>query len=100
MKNLFTEQELQCGMFLVKNNAGKPFKELGFARTVTFKVGFSNDGELKYGLSSVLTDGFYVGVANSLKDLATYLNNDEQGYRPLTKDELFQLVNSSTQGFY
>lgn len=100
MKNLFTEEELECGMFLVKNNAGKPFKDLGFARTVTFKTGFSHDGEKKYGLSSVLTDGFYVGVANSLKELAEYLNEDEQGYRPLTKEELFQLVSSSNQGFY
>jgi hypothetical protein len=100
MKNLFTEKELQCGMFLVNNSAGRPFKDLGLARTLTFKIGFSHDVDLKYGLSSVLTDGFYVGVANSLKDMATYLNNDVQGYRPLTKDELFELINSSTQGFY
>ena len=100
MKNLFTEQELQSGLFLVRNDAGKPFKDLGFARTVTFKVGFSHDSEMKYGLSSVLTDGFYVGVAKTLKELVEHLNNNEFGYRPLTKDELFQLINSSNQGFY
>lgn len=100
MKNIFTKEELKCGMFLVKNNAGKPFEDLAYARTVTFKVGFSHDSKLKYGLSSVLTDGLYVGVAYSLEDMATYLNNDPDGYRPLTKDELFELINSSNQGFY
>ena len=100
MKNLFTAEELKAGMLLVKNDAGRPFKDLGYARTVTYKIGHSYDSNLKYGLSSVLTDGFYVGIANSLDELAEYLNKDEGGYRPLTKEELFQLVDYSTQGFY
>lgn len=100
MKNIFTVKELEIGVFIIRNDAGKPFKDLTFARTVTYKVGYSQYRQQKYGLCSVLTDGFYVGVANSAKEMADYLNNHKVGFRPLTKDELFQLVNSSNQGFY
>lgn len=102
MKNLFTGEELECGMFIIKNSAGRPFEDLAYARTVTYKIGFSPNrkDEDHYGLCSVMTDGFYANVSKSLKGLAEHLNKDEHGYRPLTKEELFQLVNSSNQGFY
>lgn len=100
MKNIFTEHELKCGMFIIKNNVGKPLEDLRFSRTVAFKVGFSHGSVKKYGLSSFLTDGFYSPISDSLKGLADYLNNDEEGYRPLTKDELIELIVSSDQGFY
>ena len=59
MKNIFTEEELQVGMFLIKNNVSKPFTDKSFARTVTWKVGFVHEnGKQFYGLCNILTDGF------------------------------------------
>ena len=102
MKNIFTESELKCGMFLIRNDASRPFKNVGFATTVVFKVGFEMNpkDDKKYGLISVLTDGRYCPIAKDLKELAEYLNKDERGYRPITKDEFIELLNSSNQGFY
>ena len=95
MKQIFETNDLKVGMFLINNSAGESLTDLSFALTVVFKIGFSHDSKLKYGLCSVLTDGFYVGIANSLDKLADYLNNEKgSGYRLLTKEELLLLVNS------
>ncbi len=101
MKNIWTEKELECGMFIIRNDAGKiPFKDADFARTVVFKIGFSMGSDKKYGKISILTDGAYFGLRPTLKELADYLNEDERGYRPLTREELINLLKSSDQGFY
>ena len=100
MKNLFTSDELQTGMFLVLNSAGKPFKDLGYARSAAFKVAYNSSCPRSYGLCSVFTDGCYTQFAENKNDFLKLLNADETGYRPLTKEELFQLFESSNQGFY
>lgn len=102
MKNIWTEEDIksQQGIIIIRNDATKPLKDLGFARTVVFKIGFSHVGK-KYGLCNILTDGWYHGVADSHKELADYLNADEKGYRPLTKEEFLQLVDDGkNQIFY
>jgi len=100
MKTIFTEKEIECGMFIIRNSSLKKSNDLSFARTVTFKIGFSHESEKKYGICNFLTDGFYVGIAKDKKDLCEWLNNDEIGYRPLTKDEVIEMIKSTNQGFY
>lgn len=100
MRTVFTEKEIECGMFIIKNSSPKKTKDLPFAKTVAFKIGFSHYGDLKYGLCNFLTDGFYVGVAKDKKELCEHLNNDDVGYRPMTKEEVIQIINYSNQGFY
>ena len=96
MKQLFEKNDLKCGTFLIKNSAGNQLTDLSFASTVVFKIGFSYDSKLKYGLCSVLTDGFYVGIANSMDELTEYLNNEKgSGYRLLTKKELLSLIEAN-----
>jgi len=100
MKTIFTKNEISVGMFIIKNSAKKTLKDLSFATTVTFKIGFSNTDKFKYGMCNILTDGWYCGLANTLDELCEYLNKDEDGFRPLTKDEFTLMLNSTNQGFY
>lgn len=99
MKHIWTTEEIitQHGKLIIRNNISKPFKNLAFARTVVFKIGFS---KLRYGLCSILTDGFYCDVANTPQEFVDYLNSDEIGYRPLTKDEFLQLVDDGEKQLF
>jgi len=99
MKNIWTAKEIEAqhGHLIIRNDASKPFKDLGFARTVVFKIGF---GKMKYGLCNILTDGWYHDVADAAQEFADHLNADERGYRPLTKDEFLQLVDDGAKQIF
>jgi hypothetical protein len=99
MKNIWNKEEIQNqhGHIIIKNSVSKPFKDLGYARTVTFKIGF---GKMKYGLCNILTDGWYHDVCNTAEEFAEFLNKDEIGYRPITKEEFIELLLSTNQNFY
>ena len=100
MRNIFTEKELEAGMFIVRNDAGKPFKDLNFARTVAFKVSYNIFGESeKWGICNFLTDGCFIGITASKELLADHFNDDANGFRQMTQDEVIQLVLSTEQGF-
>ena len=101
MKNIFTAEELKCGMFVIKNSVGRPIKNLDSARSEVYQIVYlvHEEGTM-YCLSGILTDGFTLEISNTLEGVADYLNQGEEGYRPLTKDELFQLANSFDRGFY
>jgi hypothetical protein len=100
MKNIFTEEQLKTGMFIIRNDAGRPITDQSFARTVTFKIIYRHTAEKPHGMCSVLTDGFTYGVANDRKELAEYLNNDDIGFRPLEREEMIELIKTNTQNFY
>lgn len=99
MKNIWTAKEIekQHGQLIIRNDATKPFKDLAFARTVTFKVGY---GKMQFGICNILTDGWYSDIANSAKEFAAYLNSDKIGYRPLSKAELLQLIDDGEQQLF
>ena len=54
----------------------------------------------QYCLISLLTDGYVSPVAYTKQGLCDHLNNDDFGYRPLTKEELHKMIDSLQQGFY
>ncbi len=101
MKNLFTEKDIQAGLYIVRETSPKGSKDLSFKCTVAFKIGWdakADGGD--YGFISIFTDGMYCGVAKNKAEMAAYLNEDQHGYRPLTKAEFIELINSTEQGFY
>ncbi len=100
MKNIWTAKDIenQHGLIIIRDDASKPFKDLAFARTVVFKIGF---GKKNFGLCNILTDGWYNDIADTAQEFADYLNSDESGYRPITKAELLQLIDDGeSQIFY
>jgi hypothetical protein len=100
MKNIFTKEEIRLGMALIRNDVGKPIIDNDFARTVTMKVSHSVDnGKVRYGVSFPLSCGLYAQLG-SMDDVLEYINEDRFGYRPITKEEYIQLVESSNQNFY
>jgi hypothetical protein len=99
---IWTEDDIYAGLYIIKESSPFGSDNLSFARSVTYKIGFSyNPNDKKYGLISCLTDGFYSAIADNRKEIADYLNNDVTGwgYRRLTKEEYLKLIESTEQGF-
>lgn len=100
MKNIWKTEDITAGLYIIRESSPKNSPHIGFARTVTFKIGFSRTNEEKpYGKISCMCDGWYCPIGTK-EQVAEYLNNDEYGYRPLTKEEFIKMINSSDQGFY
>lgn len=101
MKTIFdaTKIATMCGLYIIRESASKPFKDIGFARTVTFKICYSVKNHT-YHLCNILTDGCLIGEYKTTNELIEHLNNDEKGYRPLTKEEMWQMLKETNQGFY
>ena len=105
MRHTWLPEDIEAGLFVIRNSAPKDSKDLGFMRTVTYKVGFlpeqltvsSGSGE-KYVKMSVMTDGF-VTLPKTKVELAEIFNNDAYGYRPATRKEITDMIMSSVQGF-
>ncbi len=100
LKYIWEEKDIICGTYIIKETSPKGSDNLNFARTVTYKIGFdNNDKEKPVNKISCLTDGWVCPIAKDEKEFAEYLNNDEHGFRPLTKEEYLAMINSTNQGF-
>lgn len=97
MKYIWEEKDIEVGKFVIKNTADCPISkgDIGFARTVTQKIGFSNLSDKKYGISYPFTHEMYIAIGTK-KDIVKMLNADE-GYRPLTKSEAIIMINDMRQ---
>ena len=89
--------EKQHGILIIRESSPLGSTDIKFARTVTYKIGFSNQvsEKTRYGKISIFTDGWFCPIANTAQEFADYLNNDEYGYRPLTKNEALLLLNDA-----
>ena len=99
-KKIWSAEDIYAGMYLVRTLEPIEGERLQFAKTITYKLGFTNSiNEKKYHLISVLTDGWVYPFADTKEDVANFLNRSEHGYRRLTKAEFIAMVESSDQGF-
>lgn len=100
IKFIWELSDIVSGIYFIRQTSPIDSKDLSFACTVSFKLGFLHDGsEQPWVLISVLTDGMvYAKMANK-EDVLNMLNNDEHGYRPLTKSEYMAMLESTDQGF-
>ena len=96
MKYIWEEKDIEAGRFLIKQSAPENFKDVGFAASVSFKIGFTTQGEQSYCLISIFTDG-WVYMAGSKDKLAKYLNKCEDGYRPMTRSEAHLIIDNCRQ---
>jgi len=112
MKNIFLPKDIKSGMLLIKETSPKNSIDTSFACTVTYKIGFGYFGpggtggeenrahNQQYCLISVATDGMVFPIGFTKDCVADYLNKDEAGYRPLTRDEFVRIVDSNTEQLF
>lgn len=91
--------DIKAGMYVIKNSSPIGTTDLGFARTVTYKIGWNCKGDKSFGMIACLTDGMFFSIGDKYA-MVDHLNDDEFGYRPLTKPEYLEMFNDSMQGFY
>lgn len=100
MKFIWEEKDIEVGLYIIRNAASDPIRDIGFAHTVVFKIGFiESQTEKRYCKIAVMTDGWICPIADTKADVAEKLNNDQHGYRPLKKSEFVLLMNQTAQGF-
>ena len=89
------------GLFIIKAGVNVYTHErVGYAATVCWKLIYSLERTIpKYGRCNFLTDGWFYPMANTKEELCEILNNDKDGYRILTKDEVKYIINNRQQGF-
>jgi hypothetical protein len=108
MKNIFLPKDIKEGLIIIKETSPKGCKNLGFACSVSYKIGFgyfdkqSDKGsKQQYCFISIFTDGMVSPIGFTKEDVAEYLNKDNHGYRTLTIEECISLIEySKSQLFY
>lgn len=99
MKYKFEEKDIELGTFVIKNSSPKGSGDLGFASTVAYKICWIPEGKINtYCMVAMFTDGgiFKLGTKD---ELLQHINEDKHGYRPLTKQELLNILSHSNNGF-
>lgn len=100
MRHIWEAKDIEAGRFIIRNSASAPLikENIGFARTVTFKIGFSYDSpkDKPYGWSNPFADGLYLSIGTK-EEIAKQLNEDKFGYRPLTKPEAILMIDDMRQ---
>ncbi len=100
MRKQWKPEDIFGGLYIIRETSPFGSANLGFARTVTFKIGYDNRNlKAHYGKMNCLTDGWYNEIGNDKQSVADYLNADLNGYRKLTKAEYIAMINYSDQGF-
>ncbi len=99
MRSIWTESDIDAGVYIIRDDSKKNSSDMAFARTVVWKIGYSDASPKEWGKISVLTDGCYIPIAKDRAEFAEFLNKDLRGYRPITKQEYMRLLESTEQGF-
>lgn len=81
------------GQFVIRQSADSPNAQPGFKSSVFYKVGYANSSTLNIMVTTLvsMTDGrtqFFDGK----QELCKYLNDDIEGFRPASPDELAELI--------
>lgn len=84
-----------CGQMIVRDSFPRGSKDYQFGASVAYKVGWLVGSKSTRYTLVALTDGMTI-VFDGIKNLIDYLNNDEEGFRPLEPAELVEII--KTQG--
>lgn len=110
MKYTWEAEDIKAGLYIVRCDSPSDSKNLGFKLTCSYIISWNLvfDSKTQYTLTS-LADGWSHGDVALLKEnikqgysketLAKSLNEDERGYRLLTKSEMHKLVDYATKNF-
>ena len=89
----FTTDNLKVGDYIISNRSPIGTQNLGFARTVSYKIVFQIpiNNYATIGICNFLTDGFTRFNSFSMEDMCQYLNNADD-WRKLTEEEIIKLL--------
>ncbi len=91
IRTIFEPKDFEgCGQVIVRDNFGQD--DFGQALTMAYKIGYvtSEDRNSRIAMIS-LADGAII-KCGSIEKLCERLNEDEFGYRPVTTEELCNMV--------
>lgn len=93
MRSIWGEEDIDCGLWVIKNSSEKPLEDPSFAVTVIKKIGYVFVGkEQKYCTIDALTDGMVLVLGTDKKSVADMFNNCNYGYRKLSHKELRKIL--------
>lgn len=74
-------------------------KDFRFASSVAYKLCYWNEPDKTSLFLASLTDGMLIQFVD-LEAVCRYLNEDEEGFRPLEPDELVEVVRATGNRFF
>ena len=98
-RNIWEVEDIKCGKFICRESWSEDSKDIGGLCSVTYKLGWlCNKGGSSASMCKVaITDGLILDLRESRLDerdakqvMADYLNNDVEGYRPLTDKQVMR----------
>jgi hypothetical protein len=93
-KTIFEPSDFEGGgQMIIRNSSPVGSKNISFAASVAYKIGWLAFERSKKGrlVMISLTDGM-ISKPRSEKEMCEYLNYDECGFRPLTKEETADII--------
>ena len=94
VKYIFEPNDFEgSGQYVIRQSSTVKCKDISFASSVAYKVGYihKHRDEPKCTLLISLTDGMAVAYADN-QTLCNHLNNDPEGYRPMTDEEVSTII--------
>jgi hypothetical protein len=96
IKCTFTEEDFSgSGQMLIRNSAPLGCKDYGFMSTVSYKIGYMPNphpnGVGQWSCMISLADGMIIPY-ESMDALIEGVNNDYHGFRPMSQEEIRQVM--------
>ncbi len=93
------------GQMIIRDSSSNPIANPGFAASVAYKIGWSSgkreaadDRQQNQMFRVSLTDGMLIQF-DTVEDLCSNLNEDREGYRPMTDEEIVAVVTEVSNRF-
>lgn len=79
-----------CGQMIIRNSSPKGSKDYSYASTVCYKIGYKAGGNDLFMFA--MNDGLVMKIFEDEKELCDYLNADPVGYRPMTRQDVINII--------
>lgn len=80
-----------AGQIVIRQSASPKCTDIGFMASVTYKIGWMTGDKRNHYCMVSMQDGMVIDYQNKEK-LCDHLNNDSEGYRPISEKELLAVI--------
>lgn len=88
-----------CGQMIIRNTAEPGCKSHTFMATVSYKIGYMFKDRISNTILKISLANGMCRAFPSVEALCEDLNNDEAGFRPMTNEEITQVMLSQGSRF-